>query len=300
MKPRSLKFVLSVSLVALSAAAISGCSKLETGAHAEPSVSIKLNDAASPASDKVGTAEATGTEAPVASGGIGTFSGQVVFKGNIPAKKILIAAGKAEKDKEVCSASGDIPDESLLVSKDGGIANVFVYLDKAPAGYKSVPPTEPVKFDQKNCVFTTHALLCQVGQPVTVLNSDGIVHNTHTFPGSNSQFNSGVPAYENKTGVPLVYKKAEKTPFLVKCDFHSWMVAFHLPLSHPFAAVTDADGKFQIKDLPAGTYQFRVWHEKADQGKGGAFLESKLKVTVKPGDNNEPLIIPADAAKFGL
>lgn len=297
MNTHSLKFALMISLSALAAVATSGCGKLESGAHAEPSVRIKLAEAISPATDKPIAAEATGTGAPAATSGPGTFSGQVVFKGSVPAAKLIFGKGKAEKDGTVCSASGDIPDESLLVSKDGGIANVFVYLDKAPAGYKAAPPSDAVSFDQKNCVFTTHAMLCQVGQPVKVLNSDAIVHNTHTFPGKNDQFNSTVAANDSN-GVPLVYKKAEKNPFQVKCDFHSWMIAFHLPLDHPFAAVTDKDGKFKIENLPAGTYQFKVWHEKADGGKGG-FLESKLKVTVKPGDN-EPLPIPADAAKFGL
>ena len=76
------------------------------------------------------------------------------------------------------------------------------------------------------------------------------------------------------------------------------MLAFHLPLDHPFGAVTDKDGNFKIENLPPGDYQFKVWHEKADGGKGG-FLESKYKVSVKGGDV-PPVTISADAAKFGL
>ena len=30
---------------------------------------------------------------------------------------------------------------------------------------------------------------------------------------------------------------------------------------HPYVAITDADGGFEIKDLPPGKYKVRVWHE---------------------------------------
>lgn len=290
-----LGFSVLAVLAAPSLLFVSGCSKLETGAFAEPSVRIKLADSLSPATkEEAPTAGDPGKAA--AAGKSGTLTGRVVFKGTPPPVRVMYAKGKAPKETEYCSATGDILVEDLLVSADGGIANVFVYLDKAPAGYKATPPTEPVPFDQKNCVFTTHALICQVGQPVLLLNDDGLVHNTHTYPNKNDPFNSTVAA-KDRQGVPFAYKKPEKTPVQVKCDFHAWMLAYHLPLDHPFGAVTDKDGNFKIENLPPGEYQFKVWHEKV--GGGGGFLESKLKVSLKGGDP-PPVTITADASKFGL
>ena len=104
-------------------------------------------------------------------------------------------------------------------------------------------------FDQKGCRFLPHALLVQVGQTVQVVSDDPIPHNTHTYPGKNSQFNNLVGADDRK-GLPLVYKSGEKQPFQVKCDYHAWMSAWHLPLDHPFAAVTGPDGSFRIENLP--------------------------------------------------
>lgn len=301
MKIHSLKNSLCVLAVAALTSPllllVSGCTKLETGAHAEPSVRIKLAESSSPAiaegSPATGSKEVTTT---ASSGGPGTLTGRVVFKGTAPGVKVLYAKGKAPKESDICSASGDILVEDLLIGSDNGIANVFIYLDKAPAGFKATAPSEPVKFDQKNCVFTTHAMICQVGQPVKLLNDDGLVHNTHTFPNKNDQFNSTIKA-KDRDGVDFAYKKAEKTPLQVKCDFHAWMIAFHLPLDHPFGAVTDKDGNFKIENLPSGEYQFKVWHEKA--GGNGGFLESKYKVSVKGGDP-PPVTITADASKFGL
>lgn len=273
-----------------------GCAKLDTGAHAEPSVRIKPAESLVAKGDD-GKGDKGGAEAPAVSGGSGAFVGRIVFDGTRPAPGVIYKKGTADKDPTVCSKDGDIPKEDLVVSESNGVANVFVFLDKQPAGFKGTPPTEDVKFDQKNCQFTTHAMFCQVGQTVRILNSDGALHNTRCVANRNGSISNTVGA-NDQTGIKLVYKKAEREPFPVKCDLHSWMTAYHLVLDHPFAAVSDADGKFKIDNLPAGTYQFKVWHERGDAGKPG-LLESKYKVVIKGGDN--PAVeIKADAKKFGL
>lgn len=271
---------------------IPGCGKLETGAHAEPSVRIKLADLA-PGDLPPGDGKTPG-ENPISSG-VGTFVGRVKFKGTPPAAKILFGKGGAPRQPEVCSATGDIPNEELIVSSEGGIANVFVYLDKPPPGFKDTPPTETLLFDQKNCIFTTHAMIIRVGQPMKVLNADSVPHNTHTYPNKNDQENMLIQGAE-RGGISLLFKKAEKYPFGVKCDLHNWMTAYQLPLDHPFGAVTDKNGNFKIENLPAGSYFFKVWHE---AGQGGGFLETKYKATVKPGVNDE-VTIEVSASKLGL
>lgn len=279
-------------LVGFSLCGLSGCGKLESGAHAEPSVRIKLADAPGVVTEPGGSTDT----AVVASGAPGTFSGRVVFKGAAPSPKVMYDKGKAPKEADVCSASGAIMDETLLIGADNGIANVFIYLDKAPTGFKATPVTDPLVFDQKNCTFLTHAMICRVGQPIQITNDDDVPHNTKNFPLKNDQINPTV-GKKDRVGVTVVYKKAENKPVGVKCDFHAWMSAYHLPIDHPFGAVTDKDGNFKIENLPAGDYQFKIWHERADGGKGG-FLESKYKVSVKA--DMKAVDIPEDAAKFGL
>ncbi len=292
-KIRASAILWSLPLAGLSLCGLSGCGKLETGAHAEPSVRIKLAEAPSVPKDPGTTAEAV----PVASSGApGGFFGRVIFKGAVPSPKVMYEKGKAPKESDVCSASGNIMVEDLVIGADGGIANVFIYLDKVPKGYKATPPTDPIKFDQKNCTFLTHALICQVGQPVQIINDDDVPHNTKNFPLKNDQISPTI-GKKDRVGSTVVYKKAENKPIGVKCDFHAWMSAYHLPIDHPFGAVTDKDGNFKIENLPAGDHVFKIWHEKAEGGKGG-YLESKYKVTVK--GEMKSVDIPEDAAKFGL
>ena len=73
----------------------------------------------------------------------------------------------------------------------------------------------------------------------------------------------------------------ERTPFEIRSDRYSWMRASLLVLDHPFAAVTDELGAFEVADLPPGKYAFRVWHERA------RFLERALPIEIKPGETTK-------------
>ena len=46
-----------------------------------------------------------------------------------------------------------------------------------------------------------------------------------------------------------------------RCDVHGWMNAYAGVVAHPFFAVSKADGSFEIKGLPPGSYTIEVWHE---------------------------------------
>lgn len=235
------------------------------------------------------TKAATGEATAPAAGGSADLTGVVQLDGESPKLPPLYAAGADIKDKAVCSAM-EIPDESLVVDGTSkGIQNVFIYLEKAPAGASSAPLPEKQIFDQKGCKFIPHVLLCRTKVPVLVLSEDAVGHNTHTNPNRNTGFNAAISANDRK-GVPLMYTQPEREPFKVVCDVHPWMTAYHLPLDHSFAAVTNEKGEFTIKGLPAGTHTFKVWHE------SGKLLERALKVTIP---SPKPLELKYKAAKFG-
>lgn len=226
----------------------------------------------------------TAAGASASASGTGSLSGVIKLDGAVPAPKTLFKKGdQTVKDAAVCAAA-DMPDESLVVdSATNGVANVFVYLKKAPDGYKAPPPPkEPVVFDQMGCRFLPRALMVRVGQKVLVKSGDQIAHNTHTNPIRAAPFNQVIkPA--DREGVPLVYDKADNLPVIVTCDFHNWMRARHLVLDHPFMAVTDAKGKFEIKDLPPGNHEFVIYHI---AGAGG-YLNRTYKAEIKAGKATE-------------
>lgn len=281
------KFI-TISLGAYVCLMLSGCSEdgLGGGAYQAVSVTILPADLRGESADVGGEEDsASGSAASgAASAGPGNFAGRVVLTGGGQSLPPLIAQGSDVKDKEVCSVNA-VPDERLVLGSDNGVANVFISIVKAPKGTPDPEPSdEAVIFDQKGCRFLPHCLIVPVGRTVKVLSDDAVSHNTHTYPERNSQVNQSVsPNDRDGSSLQFAYRSAEKTPLQVKCDFHAWMTAYHLPVDHPFVALTDADGNFEIKDLPAGDHVFWVWHEAAR----GGFVERKLKVKITAGSTTQ-------------
>ena len=263
----------------------SGCGKpvhaLGHGASSEPTVTVLLSDAA-------GAASATTATASAAVAGYGTFKGRVVVAGAISPLQPLLGKGAPTKDA-VCAAN-EIPDESVVVGPNNGLATVFIYLKKVPGGEIPPPPAEPLIVDQNGCRFLPHAAVCRVGQDLVFRNSDPIAHNTAFAPQSSNSFNQTIVA-NDKVGAGYKYGKAEAVPVRAKCDYHAWMGSYHLPLTHPWAAVTAADGSFEIKGVPGTTVEFVIWHEKAQ------YLNRGLKVTI-PVDGTIEQEVKVEAAQL--
>ena len=168
--------------------------------------------------------------------------------------------------------------ETFIVGKDGkSLANVFVYVKEGLSpDYSFDVPTESAKIDQQNCRYHPHVFGMRVGQKLEIVNSDPTLHNIHAVPKANTEFNNGQPIQGMKMDHTFTAKEV-MVPF--KCDVHGWMNAYVGVLDHPFFAVTDNEGKFDIKGLPPGTYTIEAWHEK-----GGTTTQS---VTVGPSETKD-------------
>lgn len=179
----------------------------------------------------------------------------------------------------VITLEGLVPvaDETLEVDpKTSGIKNVIVYLQKAPAGTVVPPaPKAEAKLAIRNGVCDPHVLVVRAGQPILVTNNDNTPNNLHTNPIRNQPTNQIIAP--GKT-LKLVHAQAEKLPFFTSNDIVAGSRALQLILDHPWFAVTDAGGAFTIAGLPAGTYEFIVWHERA------GYLERKLLVPIIAGE----------------
>lgn len=195
-------------------------------------------------------------EVPAQAGAMGDASvkGIVKFEGAAPAREAIDM-----KTDAVCAKAHAEPvlKEDLIVGKDGGMRNVFVYVKKGIDG-KFEAPKEAAKLDQHGCAYVPHVFGIVVGQKITVHNSDGTTHNVHTFGKKNKPINQAQPAGSKE--LEIEWKTAEMgVP--IKCDMHPWMSAVCFVVKHPFFAVTDERGAFEIKNLPAGDYTIEAVHE---------------------------------------
>jgi plastocyanin len=186
-----------------------------------------------------------------------TVTGTVTFNGTPPKLQPLAMAADPACAKKHTSP---VPSEALVLGSGNTMGNIIVYVSKGvPAGKTYPAPTTPVTLDQNGCQYKPHAQGIMVGQPYKILNSDGILHNVHSLPKVNAQFNKPMPPTLKETST--TFAKPEPI-FKIKCDVHPWMEAYIGVFTHPFYAVTGPDGKFTISGLDPGTYEITAWHEK--------------------------------------
>ncbi len=207
----------------------------------------------------------------------GTLKGHVKYDGKPPKKKRL----RMDADP-VCgsSHSGPVYSENFKMAKDGSMAEALVYLKDV--SYDGGIPSEPAVLDQKGCIYMPHVFGMVAGQELLIKNSDATLHNIHSMPKVNKEFNFAMPKVvkEKKSTFSL----SEPDPFYIKCDVHPWMKSWVLVSDHPFFAVTDENGNFSIEGIPAGTYEVVCWQEKF-----GKRTITK-KVTIGDGDTTENFV----------
>ena len=187
----------------------------------------------------------------------GTITGTVTFDGKTPTLRPLAMDADPACAKKHAKP---VPTETLVLGSGNTMGNIMVWVSKGlPAGKTWPAPKTPVTLDQKGCQYVPHVMGIMVGQPYRILNSDGILHNVHTLPKINKQFNRAMPPTMKETSTSF---EKDEAIFHIKCDVHPWMSAWVGVYTHPFFSVTGTDGKFTISGLDAGTYEITAWHER--------------------------------------
>ena len=179
----------------------------------------------------------------------GTISGSVAFEGAAPAPKKI----EVTKDQQVCGKEKESED---VVVKDGKVVNAIVSITDIKSGKKL--DTADVVLDQKGCHYAPHVLLVPAGANVKILNSDGILHNIHTYSQKNPAINMAQPKFKKE--ITTKFEKPENVK--LTCDAHGWMSGVAVIMDHPYYAKTDETGSFKLTDVPPGEYTVKVWHEK--------------------------------------
>ncbi len=205
----------------------------------------------------------------------GSISGVIKWAGEAPAPKKIATT----KDQEVCGKK-DLFDETLQVSADKGLKNAVVMLTDIKKGKKWA--SEKATLDQNGCHFVPHVTVAKVGGPVDVLNSDGILHNLHTYGTKNPVINKAQPKFKK-----VMTEKFDKPEtFKITCDAHPWMLGWMVVSDHPYVAVTDDKGNFKLDGVPAGSYKVEIVHpgtgaKEVKEVKVSAKEESKLTAELK-------------------
>jgi hypothetical protein len=200
-----------------------------------------------------GECDAPRTPTPLDRSSTGTITGTVTFSGAPPPPAPVRMNGE-------CAA---LHKEPVLTADalvhDGRLENAFVYLKDGLGDRVFAAPAEAVLIDQVGCLYQPHVIGAQTCQPVTFRNGDGVLHNVHGTPTVSSQWNFSM-AVQGSTRTLRIPKP--EVAVEVRCDVHPWMRSYVGVVAHPYFAVTGADGRFTLRDVPPGEYVVASWHER--------------------------------------
>lgn len=193
----------------------------------------------------------------------GTIKGVVIWKGKIP----VIPPLAVKADLDTCGETAPSP-VLKIDSKSKGLQNVLVYLEQVEKGKapeqkywlhmgKDESGKEP---DTQLCQFKEHIFAFVRTQPAALINFDPILHNPHFFNEKHSSvFNVAMPTPNRELDHTLLRDHGVGLPY--QCDVHTHMSGYAAGFDHPYFALTDAEGKFEISGVPPGTYTLVAWHE---------------------------------------
>ncbi|MCA9093757.1 MAG: hypothetical protein KDA68_09740 [Planctomycetaceae bacterium] len=241
-------------------------------------------------------------DAPV---GWGHLRGRIIVEGKVPAKyhfrkgdpiyerQSLLENIQGIPPEQIGIHQEDLRDNSIQVSeKNGGLKNAFVYLQKFTGeihpALKDSAKT-PVEFRRRSIYeCEPRALFLQTNQKLHLYNESPEVCSLHVYSIRNSGVNKLLPAVKESS--ELSWPHPERQPMVVKDDIHPEAKSYWLILDHPHAAISKADGSFEIQHLPAGKQTLKLWFEKI------GFIDNKLIAEIEPDKTTTlpPIKIPAE------
>jgi plastocyanin len=204
----------------------------------------------------------------------GSISGRVLFKGDAPVMQVIDFSSNPQCERQ---HKTPFKAETVVVNPNGTLRYTFVHIKDGLAPAHWSPPATKVQIAQTGCIYEPHVQGILEGQDLEILNNDPVNHNVHAECEKNDAWNeSQAPRAEHK------FKQFAKEEIMipVSCSVHPWMRAYIGVSSHPFFAVTGADGSFTIEGVPPGTYTIEAVHEKYGSKEGRLTVTPKGAATI--------------------
>lgn len=237
------------------------------------SVSFSAEELPSTASD---TNRGEGSDAEASA--FGRIVGVVKWNGLVPEPERIAIA----KDAHVCAEHGshDRLSELLIVNPSGGGVKdaVISLVGKFESGKPLSELQHHDTLNQRTCSYEPRVFVVPVGARLAITSEDEVGHNVRMSGAAdlNIAVSRGGRGSRRLEQAGLVR---------LGCDIHPWMTGFIHVVKHPYHAVTDTDGQFELTDVPVGTHQIRLWHEAwwTEAGKVADPIVVTESVTIRGG-----------------
>lgn len=219
-------------------------------------------------------------EIPVTDGG--TVSGTVLLDGPVPMPKgyNLTTLPDAVYCGRISDGRGWRLLQPFMTGPNGELRQIVVMLEGIEKG-KPFGEYKPPMIEARDCRFLPFVNVVRDRRDIVVVNMDPAMHDIQAYEtsqlGPRVLFNVPLPIsqrYPHEAGLSAhFHKHYEGTPvtqtikmtkgrriFTMQCGFHAYMESWALVAEHPYVAVTDEAGRFQLTDIPPGTYRLKLWH----------------------------------------
>ncbi len=184
----------------------------------------------------------------------GTITGTVKWSGPMP----KLSSFPITKDPQICDPDSEKTRdlERLIVNSQGAVKNTVVFLKNVSEGKPFDLPQARRSLDQRHCRYEPHILLVPQSTALQMKSSDATLHTIHM---------DGAASYNLPFPFPnqVVSRDMNSAGVVnLRCNGgHVWMNAEMIVAPHPYYAITDENGNFELTDVPAGQYEIVAWHE---------------------------------------
>lgn len=170
-----------------------------------------------------------------------------------------------------------------VLGRDGRpLAEAVVFLESTAAA-AAARPLRGVEVEQAERRFTQRVTVVTPGTAVSFPNRDKVRHHVYSFSPAKPfelKLYIGTPAN------PVVFDRSGIV--VLGCNIHDTMAAWVVVVDTPYFALSAADGRVRLPDVPPGGYRLRAWHPELPPG--AAALDQPLQVA--PGGTQTQLKLP--------
>jgi hypothetical protein len=230
-------------------------------------------------------------EAPVTDGGV--LEGKVVLNGPPPPARIfhLIFSPNIDFCGRISDGKGNRLLKDFQVAPDGGLKDVVVAVVGVQQG-KPFSYTPEITIE--NCRIAPWVTPVRNGHPFRMINNDPIAHDVQGYTLKDdytfAMFNK--PLTPETMATKTVRLRNGHYLFRTQCGVHDFMQSWGMAVGNPYFAVTGADGRFTIPDLPPGEYDVLAWHPHVKVRAGQIKIEPNGKAELNFAFEAEEIDIP--------
>jgi len=253
-------------------------------------------------------------EASVTDGG--TITGKITLRGGKPVPRgfNLVTFPDPVYCGRISNGKGFRLLQEFTVGEYFGVKDVVVALEGVERGKPF--PFEESRVEALDCQFKPFVTVVRDVRNVEIVNMDPVMHDIQAYQTSelgprvlwnvplpmnaHHPSTAGMDAQYHKhlAGTPVVetvHMTKGRRVFVMQCGFHAFMESWGFVVDNPYYALTDGEGKFEIKDVPPGKYKLVIWHPQSRH-----IIEQQVTIAAKETVTANVELVPREGARAGM